>query len=319
VHSFNQSLINCYGVSHLKEGGEVRSFSIKVKAPGASEDNPPELEILPAKEVTGGLFEANGTDFVKPSTSRKAIEMLDDSTWIFNLELDTKDPLINLPKQKDQSGKELTNSATARFRFKIRARSNDRSSDTVLKRFEIKLLQAEPAPPTPAPVVNPSLTEPPVNPPAGLPTTVPPVVQADPNKPSGSADSSSSPPEPETPPQPASPERLIAPTGAEPSGTQTSAGLPSSSNRQNSSNKQTVSLVPTWIASSPKSKINPIKLVGTSSQKLDVSKATPAAATRNSIRNISQNNKSGAKSTSKTVLRSSLQINKTPTNKGVPQ
>jgi hypothetical protein len=116
--------------------GQVIPFSISVEAPGTSSENPPVLLIEDRKEFVGNLYEGSGARFINTSTS-KPIEQVGENQWIFNLELDTTTEAI--PPQINRQKQVVEGANSVILRFGLRVLSNGVSSDTSVKRFEIRL------------------------------------------------------------------------------------------------------------------------------------------------------------------------------------
>ncbi len=118
------------------EPGQVIPFSITVEAPGTSNENKPILLIEDKKEFVGNLYEGSGARFVNPSAN-KPIEQIGENLWIFNLELDTTTESI--PPQITRQKAIDADATSVILRFGLRVLSNEVSSETSVKRFEIKI------------------------------------------------------------------------------------------------------------------------------------------------------------------------------------
>jgi hypothetical protein len=151
--------------------GQVIPFSITVEAPGTSDENPPVLLIEDKKEFVGNLYEGSGARFVNP-VSAKPIERIGENQWIFNLELDTTTEAI--PPQINRQKQIVADSTSVVLRFGLRVLSNGVSSDSSVKRFEIKLNPTQPVAPVvqtpPAPKVVPTPRQKPVPAPKAKPS-----------------------------------------------------------------------------------------------------------------------------------------------------
>lgn len=133
--------------------GDKQAFSIKVQAPGTYEGFQPEIYVTyDHKGLTGGLYENNGSPFIRPSTSKARVQKTADGEWLFNYELDSA--MFAVPAQLDNKLQVVpaAESVILRASFKVVSPTGSTSDEKIVQYKIVYKKVAAPAPTEPATV-----------------------------------------------------------------------------------------------------------------------------------------------------------------------
>lgn len=114
--------------------GEKKSFSLKVTAPGTYNGFQPEVWVgYDYKGLNGGLYENNGSPFVRPSAGKTRVEKVGNGEWLFNYDVDTT--LFAVPAQLNNQLQPVAgaDSVLLRVTFKVVSPAGSTSDEKVIQ------------------------------------------------------------------------------------------------------------------------------------------------------------------------------------------
>ncbi|MBX3019597.1 MAG: hypothetical protein KF767_17040 [Bdellovibrionaceae bacterium] len=114
--------------------GEKKSFSLKVSAPGTYNGFQPEVWVgYDYKGLTGGLYENNGSPFVRPSSAKARVEKVGNGEWLFHYDVDSS--LFAVPAQLNNQLQPVAgaDSVLLRVSFKVVSPAGSTSDEKIVQ------------------------------------------------------------------------------------------------------------------------------------------------------------------------------------------